>query len=65
MPHELRYEALVSATTREQAIEIASEALPAGARIARVHAEDVADREGKDSWLVTLWFAGGRGDDPG
>lgn len=60
MTEEHRYQALVSARTREEAIEIASEAIPASTPITRVHAENVADREGEDSWLVTLWFAGGR-----
>ena len=64
MAHDLRYEALVSARTREEAIEIAAEALPLGARITRIHAEDVADREGQDSWLVSLWFAGSRAEGP-
>jgi hypothetical protein len=59
MTSELRYQALVSAKTREEAIEIASEAIPAGKPITRVSAENVADREGEDSWLVTLWFTGG------
>lgn len=59
MAEELRYQALVSAKTRDEAIEIASEAIPAGRAITRVGAENVADREGEDSWLVTLWFAGG------
>jgi hypothetical protein len=59
MPEPLRYQALVSAKTRDEAIEIASEAIPADKTIVRVTAENVADREGEDSWLVTLWFAGG------
>lgn len=59
MTEQLRYQALVSAKTREEAIEIASEAIPDGKTITRVSAENVADREGADSWLVTLWFAGG------
>ncbi|HEY6881299.1 MAG TPA: hypothetical protein VI299_24905 [Polyangiales bacterium] len=59
MPEQLRYQALVSAKTREEAIEIASEAIPADKTIVRVSAENVADREGDDSWLVTLWFTGG------
>jgi hypothetical protein len=57
MAHDLRYQALVSARTRDEAIEIASEALPRGATLKRAEAEDVAEREGKDSWYVTLWFA--------
>ena len=60
MTEELRYQVLVSAETSSEAIEIASEAIPAGKPITRVHAENVADREGADSWLVTLWFAGGQ-----
>lgn len=56
MPHDLRYEALVSAKSREEAIDIAAEALPENKQISRVEAQDVADREGPDSWLVTLWF---------
>jgi hypothetical protein len=59
MNDQLRYQALVSAKTRDEAIEIASEAIPMGKTITRVSAENVADREGEDSWLVTLWFAGG------
>jgi hypothetical protein len=59
MTEQLRYQALVSAKTRDEAIEIASEAIPEGKTITRVSAENVADREGEDSWLVTLWFAGG------
>ena len=57
MAHPLRYEALVSARTRDEAIDIAAEALPARTKITRAEAEDVASREGKDSWAVTLWFA--------
>lgn len=56
MPHDLRYEVLVSAKSREEAIEIASEAIPENKQITRAEAIDVAEREGKDSWLVTLWF---------
>jgi hypothetical protein len=57
MAHDLRYEALVSARSRDEAIEIASEALPARAHLTRAEAADVSEREGKDSWFVTLWFA--------
>jgi hypothetical protein len=57
MAHDLRYEALVSARTREEAIEIAAEALPARTKVTRAEARDVADEEGQDSWLVSLWFA--------
>jgi hypothetical protein len=60
MRDELRYEALVSAGTREEAIAIASEAMSPEKQIVRVEAEDVSAREGPDSWRVTLWFTGGR-----
>jgi len=65
MTDEHHYEALVSARTREEAIEIASEALPRGRTPTRVECVDVSAREGPDSWLVTLWFSGpfGRGMD--
>ncbi|MDB4975322.1 MAG: hypothetical protein JWN48_3663 [Myxococcaceae bacterium] len=56
MTEERRYQALVSAKTSDEAIEIASEAIPERVQITRVHAENVADREGEDSWLVTLWL---------
>lgn len=59
MTEELRYQVLVSAKTSDEAIEIASEAIPPSKPITRVHAENVANVEGADSWLVTLWFAGG------
>jgi hypothetical protein len=65
MTHDLRYQALVSARTSDEAIEIAAEALPNGRKIVRAEAEDVAQREGKDSWLVTLWFDGTFGRGPG
>ena len=64
MPDNLRYQVLVSAKSAEEAIEIASEAIPDDTPITRVHAENVADREGVDSWLVTLWFAGGHAAGP-
>ena len=56
MVHDVRYEVLVSASTRDEAIEIASEAVPRGKRVTRAEARDVAETEGDDSWLVTLWF---------
>jgi hypothetical protein len=56
MVHDVRYEALVSAESSDEAIEIASEAMPRGKRIARAEAKDVAATEGEHSWLVTLWF---------
>jgi len=62
-PEEYRYDMLVSAASRGEAIAIASEALPAGKRATRVLATDVAEHEGKDSWAVTVYFPGpfGRG----
>lgn len=56
MVHDVRYEVLVSASSRDEAIEIASEACPRGKQITRSEARDVAETEGEDSWLVTLWF---------
>jgi hypothetical protein len=60
MRDELKYQALVSARTREEAIAIASEAMSPEKQIVRVEAEDVSAAEGPDSWQVTLWFTGGR-----
>jgi hypothetical protein len=67
MAHELKYEVLVSARTREEAIEIAAEGLGPEQHMVRSAAEDVSATEGPDSWRVTLWFTGGRrgGDGPG
>ncbi|MFT3925499.1 MAG: hypothetical protein QM778_23370 [Myxococcales bacterium] len=67
MPHEHKYEALVSARSREEAIEIAAEALRPDQQVVRSEAEDVSDSEGPDSFHVTLWFVGGgrRGEAPG
>jgi hypothetical protein len=60
MQEDLKYQALVSAKTREEAVEIASEAMSPEKRVLRVEVEDVSAAEGPDSWRVTLWFAGGR-----
>jgi hypothetical protein len=62
-PEGHRYDSLVSASSRDEAIEIASEALPRGKEAARIEAVDVSADEGPDSWLVTIWFEGdfGRG----
>jgi hypothetical protein len=60
MSEDLKYQALVSARTREEAIEIASEAMSPEKKVVRVEAEDVSAEEGPDSWRVTLWFTGGR-----
>jgi hypothetical protein len=64
MLHEHKYEALVSARSREEAIELAAEGLGPDQRIVRSEAEDVSAHEGPDSYHVTLWFVGGgrRGD---
>jgi hypothetical protein len=58
LDHDKRYDALVSARSKQAAVEIAAEALPAGCSIVYVEASDVALREGKDSWHVAIWFAG-------
>jgi hypothetical protein len=60
MQEDLKYQALVSARTREEAIEIAAEAMAPDKQIVQVEAEDVSREEGPDSWRVTLWFTGGR-----
>jgi hypothetical protein len=60
MREDLKYQALVSARTREEAIEIASEAISPDKQVVRVEAEDASREEGPDSWRVTLWFSGGR-----
>jgi len=60
MQEDLKYQALVSARTRDEAIEIASEAMSPEKQVVQVEAEDVSAEEGPDSWRVTLWFTGGR-----
>jgi hypothetical protein len=59
MPHGLKYEALVSAASREQAIEIALEAMAPDKTIVSTHAEDVSASEGPGSYRVTVVFRGG------
>lgn len=63
MREDLKYQALISARTREEAVEIAEEAISAGKRVVRALAEDVSADLGPDSWRVTLWFVGGAGAD--
>jgi hypothetical protein len=60
LDHDQRYDALVSATSRSAAVDIATEALPEGCTVVHVEAEDVAFQEGRDSWQVAIWFAGHR-----
>jgi hypothetical protein len=66
MNDEHKYEALVSARSREEAIEIAAEGLGPKQSVVRTEVEDVSASEGPDSYRVTLWFVGGgrRGDAP-
>lgn len=64
LDHELRYDSLVSASSRAEAVAIAAEALPAGCWMVYVEATDVAAREGRDSWHVAIWFAGRFGREP-
>lgn len=52
-----RYDALVSASSRRAAVEIAAEALPEGCFAVYIEAEDVTFHEGRDSWRVAIWFA--------
>lgn len=58
MSDEHRYEALVSAGSKAEALAIAVEGLPQGAHITLREAQDVSDLEGKDSWRVSIWFEG-------
>jgi hypothetical protein len=57
---DLKYQALVSARSAEEAVEIAAEALSPEQQVVRSEAADVSASEGKDSYLVTLWYTGGR-----
>jgi hypothetical protein len=50
------YEHLVSARSAEEAIEIASEACPKGAKITESKAIDAAAECGPHSWLVRIKF---------
>ncbi len=61
MSHERRYEALVSASSSEEAIEIAAEGLGPDQHVVRSEARDVSATEGPDSYHVTLWFTGPAG----
>ncbi len=57
----MKYEALVSAKTRDEAVEIALEALPRGRTFVRSEVVDVSAEEGPDSYHVTIVFSGGSG----
>jgi hypothetical protein len=59
MGRQHKYEVLVSAKTRAEAIAIASEAIPAHKPIVSADARDVSAEEGADSWLATVVFEGG------
>lgn len=59
MSREMKYESLVSASTRDEAIEIALEALPRGRHVVRTEAEDVSAEEGPNSFRVTVVYGGG------
>ncbi len=50
------FESVVSASTAEEAIEIAAEAVPKGADMTFSEAVDASADYGKDSWLVTIKF---------
>jgi hypothetical protein len=60
MREALKYQALISARTREEAQAIAEEAISPDKRVVQVEIEDVSAEQGPDSWRVTLWFTGGR-----
>jgi hypothetical protein len=55
-----RYEVLVSADSAEQAIEIASEALPKHSVLAKSEAVDASAEHGPNSWQVSLTYRQGR-----
>lgn len=59
MARQHKYEVLVSAKTRAEAIAIASEAIPPHKPIVRSEARDVSAEEGPDTWLTTVVFEGG------
>jgi hypothetical protein len=63
MARQHKYEVLVSAKTPEEAIDVASEAIAPGSVIVRSEAEDVSAEEGADTFRVSIWFTGGKGDD--
>ena len=52
----MEYEALISAKTREEAVEIAKEAMGQQRLVVRAEAIDVSHTEGADTWRVTLFF---------
>lgn len=56
-----RYDALVHAETREEAIAIAAEATPRGRRVIAATAVDVSAEHGPETWRVTLEFNPPRG----
>ncbi len=51
------YDCVVSAESREDAVEIALEALPKGCVLRDTNVRDVASEHGKNSWQVTVKFA--------
>jgi hypothetical protein len=65
MARQHKYEVLVSASTPEEAIEVASEAIAPTCTIVRSEAEDVSAEEGPHSYRVSIWFTGGKGDELG
>ena len=55
-----RYEALVSADSAEEAIEIAAEALPKQSVLATSDAWDASAEHGPGSWMVRLTYMAAR-----
>lgn len=51
------YDCVVSAESREDAVEIALEALPKGCVLRDTNVRDVSSEHGKNSWQVTVKFA--------
>jgi hypothetical protein len=64
MARQHAYEVLVSAKTSDEAIEIASEAIPPHRKIVRSEAADASAEEGPNSFRVSIWFEGSGDEGP-
>ena len=50
------FESLVNASSEDEAVEIAAEAVPKGASVVESMAEDVSAEHGADTWFVRIRF---------
>ncbi|MGB1013630.1 MAG: hypothetical protein ACPG4T_05815 [Nannocystaceae bacterium] len=57
MRRQTKYDALVSADSPEEALEIAAEATPRGCSILASEVRDVSAEHGPGTWLVSLQFS--------